>query len=72
MKSNQYVFIAKILFRRNFDGMLLRCVDEKKSQELIKQFHEGVCGGYFTPKTIAHKILRVGYYWPTIFKDSYT
>jgi hypothetical protein len=33
MKSSQYVLIAEILFRRNYDGMLLRCVDEKKAQE---------------------------------------
>jgi hypothetical protein len=36
MKSTQYVLIVEILFRRNFDGMLLRCVDEIKDQELIK------------------------------------
>jgi len=36
MKENQYMLIADILFRRNFDGILLRCVDENQSQELIK------------------------------------
>jgi hypothetical protein len=71
MKSNQYVLVAKVLFRRNHDGILLRCVDSNKSQELIKEFHEGICGGHFTPTTTAHRIIRSGYYWPTIFKDSY-
>jgi hypothetical protein len=71
MKLNQYVLIAEILFRRNYDGMLLRCVDATKAQELIKEFHEGICGGNFSPTTTAHKIIRVGYYWPSIFKDSY-
>jgi hypothetical protein len=27
--------------------------------------------GLFAAKAIAHKILRIGYYWPSIFKDSY-
>jgi hypothetical protein len=27
MKENQYVLVVEILFRRNFDGMLLRCID---------------------------------------------
>jgi hypothetical protein len=31
MKSNQYVLVFEILFRRNFDGMLLRCVDATKA-----------------------------------------
>ena len=36
IKSNQYVLITEILFRRNYDGMLLRCVDATKVEELIK------------------------------------
>jgi hypothetical protein len=34
--SNQYVLVAQILLHRNFDEMLLRCVDVTKSQYLIK------------------------------------
>jgi hypothetical protein len=32
MKENQYVLIVDILFRRNYDGILLRCVDQNKAQ----------------------------------------
>ena len=32
MKSTQYVLVAQVLFQRNFDGMLLRCVDDTKAQ----------------------------------------
>jgi hypothetical protein len=71
MKSSQYVLIVDILFRRNYDGILLRCVDERKAQELMKEFHEGICGGHFAPTATAHKIIRVGFYWPSVFKDSY-
>jgi hypothetical protein len=58
MKANQYMLIVDILFRRNFDGILLRCVDENQAQELIKEFHEGICGGHFAPTATAHKIIR--------------
>ena len=71
MKSSQYVMIDDILFRRNYDGILLRCVDERKAQELMKEFHEGICGGHFAPTTTTHKIIRVGFYWLSIFKDAY-
>jgi hypothetical protein len=64
MKSNQYVLIVDILFRRNYDGILLRCVDENKAQELRREFHEGICGGDFAPMTIAHKIIKAGFDWP--------
>jgi hypothetical protein len=71
MKVNQYVLIADILFRRNFDGILLRCIDENQAQELIREFHEGICGGHFAPTATTHKIIRAGFYWPSIFRDSY-
>jgi hypothetical protein len=71
IKSNKYVLVSDILFRRNYDGILLRCVDEKKAQKLMKEFHEGVCGGNFVPTTMNHKIIRVGFCWPLVFKDSY-
>jgi hypothetical protein len=28
-----------------------------------------VCGGHFSARTTAHKVMRVGYYWPTLFAD---
>jgi hypothetical protein len=37
----------------------------------IKEFHKGDCGGHHYWKTTAHKILRVGFYWPSIFLDVY-
>jgi hypothetical protein len=71
MKTNQYVLIVDILLRRNYDGMLLRCVDENQSQELIREFHEGICGGHFSPTTTDHKIIREIFYWTSIFRDLY-
>jgi hypothetical protein len=62
MKVNQYVLIADILFKSNFDGILLRCVDENQAQELIREFHEGICGGHFAPTRTAHKIIRARFY----------
>jgi hypothetical protein len=55
MKVNQYVLIADIIFRRNFDGTLLRCVNKDQSQGLIKEFHERICGGKFSPTTTTTK-----------------
>lgn len=31
-----------------------------------------ICGGHYPAQTTAHKILRAGYYWPTLFKDSFS
>ena len=39
------------------------------AKNVMKEFHEGDCGGHICWKTIPNEILRDGYYWPTIFPD---
>jgi hypothetical protein len=41
MKVNQYVLIVDILFRRNFDGILLRCVDENQAPRIDQRIPRG-------------------------------
>ena len=38
--------------------------------EIIKAIHDGPCGGHFSDKHIAYKILYSGYYCPTLFRDA--
>ena len=37
----------------------------------MHDFHKGDCGGHLFWKTTANKVLRAGYYWPTLFLDLY-
>lgn len=62
MKANQYVLNVDILFRRNFDGILLIFFDENQYPTLIKEFHEGICGGNIEPTATAHKIIKARFY----------
>ena len=52
------------------EGVLLKCVDETKSKRILKDMHEGVCGGHYMAKTTTHKVLRASFLWPTLFKDA--
>jgi hypothetical protein len=47
-------------------------VDGDESKELLKELHSGVCGGNFSARTTAHKIMHAGYYWPTLFRDAHS
>jgi hypothetical protein len=49
----------------------LRCVNQEQEGKLLKELQFGFCGGHFAPRTTAHKILRAGYYWPTLFSDTH-
>jgi hypothetical protein len=59
MKTNQYVLVLRVIFQRNFDGILLRCLDHSKAKQILQEFHEGVCGGHFAPVVTAHKSFRL-------------
>ena len=36
---------------------------------VLNDCHGGACGGHLSGISIAQKILRAGYFWPSIFKD---
>ena len=34
---------GKILYKRSFDGTMLRCLNENKIKQALKKVHEGIC-----------------------------
>ena len=71
MQAIRYVIVQGQLWWRDMQGVLLKCIDESESEKILRDMHEGVCGGHYMAKTIAHKILKFGFWWPTIFKDTH-
>jgi hypothetical protein len=57
------------LFWKDPLGFLLVCLVEYETQEVISEFHKGVCGGHHAWRGTSYKILRAGYYWPKLFSD---
>ena len=66
------MLINDILYRKDFNGVLLRCIYSDQIAQVLHEFHAGHSGGHFSPRTTAYKILRAGYYWPNLFKDCHT
>ena len=52
-------------------GVILKCADETKSKKILRDMHEGVCGGHYMAKTTTHKVLISSFWWPTLFKDAH-
>ena len=50
---------------RRFDA-----VSKDDIYEILKAAHNGPCGGHFADKRTCHKVLQMGYYWPSIFCDA--
>ena len=71
MKSSRYCIINGYLYWKDPGGILLNCLLETEVKEKIDEFHKKDYAGHLFWKTIAYKILRVGFYCPTLFLDIY-
>eukprot|EP00253_Pinus_taeda_P012041 PITA_12041 len=72
LRAAKYCINENLLYWRDPSGVLLRCLDKEQSIEFLQQFHSNMCGGHHYWKTTAHKILRVVYYWPSLFSDVFS
>ena len=63
--------IDGVLFRQKCDKALIRCLEKNDFGHILTELHDGPIGGHFSGETTAHKVLREGYYWPTLFKDAH-
>ncbi|XP_015166558.1 uncharacterized protein [Solanum tuberosum] len=68
-RAPRFLYYKDTLYRRSFEGVLLRCLGEEEAIQALQEAHSGVCGSHqFGPKLHFH-IKRMGYYWPTMVKD---
>ena len=44
----------------------------EETEKALNDCHSGACGGHMSGYATAQKILRAGYFWPSIFKDCIT
>ncbi|GJS50905.1 reverse transcriptase domain-containing protein [Tanacetum coccineum] len=51
--------------------IIRRCVFGQEALEILKACHEGPTGGHHSANIIARKVFDVGFFWPTIYKDTY-
>ena len=70
LQAIRYIIVKGSLWWRNFEGILLKCIDLEKEKEILNEIHVGVCGGHYKAKTTAHKVMRDGFWWPSLFKDA--
>jgi hypothetical protein len=68
--SARYVLVGGILYRRGYSLPLLKCLPDEDASYVLKEVHHGVCGNHSGAKALANKIIRTGYYWPTMIRDA--
>ena len=67
----KYYFDDPYLFKYCPNQLLRRCVSNDNQIGVLTFCHSEACGGNFSTRKMADKILQVGFYWPTLFKDCF-
>eukprot|EP00253_Pinus_taeda_P006285 PITA_06285 len=71
LKAKKFTIIDDVLFRKNYDSVLLRCLEKQEAQRVLQELHDRLAGGHFEADTTAHKVIHAWYYWPTLFRDAH-
>jgi len=67
LKTIKYFKKDNCFYWKDPTRVLLRCIDLEESKRVIFEMHSSVCGGHNYWSTIAYKILRAGYFSPSLF-----
>ena len=57
------------LYRRSFSGPYLLCVHPVQTELLLEEMYEGICGSHTGGRSLAHRAITQGYWWPNIQRE---
>ncbi|GJY22656.1 reverse transcriptase domain-containing protein [Tanacetum coccineum] len=69
-KAVRYTMINGTLYKKSFLGPWLRCVGLLQANYVLREIHEGSCNMHSGPRSVVAKVIRTGYYWPTMHMDA--
>ena len=70
IRSAKYVLIDEVLYKGGFSQPYLRCLALDEANYVLREIHEGAYGNHSGARALVHKVVRAGYYWPTIQTDA--
>jgi len=68
-RALRFVVIEEDLYKRGFTAPLLKCLSGEEAEYVMNEVHNGICGMHTDRRTMKARILRAGYYWPTMEQD---
>ena len=69
LQAARFVLIGDDLYPRGYTRPLLKCLTPDQASYVVQELHEGICGTHSGARTMAAKVVRAGYYWPTVQGD---
>ncbi|KAI5337353.1 hypothetical protein L3X38_016624 [Prunus dulcis] len=69
-RSARYLIINGSLYKRGFSLPYLRCLTPEEGHYVLREIHECICGNHSGARSLAHKAIRQGYFWPSLHTDA--
>ncbi|XP_030936673.1 uncharacterized protein LOC115961917 [Quercus lobata] len=69
-RAARFTILNDVLYKRGFSMPYLKYVDEKEAEYILEEVHRGVCGDHAGSKSLVNKVVRTGYFWPTMQADA--
>ena len=70
VQAARFVLIKDVLYQRGLSYPYLRCLGTKEVNYVMREIHEGICGNHSGSRSLVHKLMQAGYYWPNMQKDA--
>ena len=69
-QASRFVLIKDVLYKRGFSQTYLRCLSHDEADYVMREIHKGIYENHSGARLLVHKLIRAGYYWPTMLKDA--
>ena len=69
-RATRFTILNGVLYKRGFSMPYLKCVDDDEAKYILEEIHEEICGDHAGPRSLVSKVIRTGYFWPTIQVDA--
>ena len=66
IRATRFVLIDDVLYRRGYSLPYLRCLSSEEADYVLCEIHARICGNHTKARSLAKKVLKAGYYWPTL------
>ena len=58
------------LHKRSFSWPYLLCVHLDQTESLLEEMHEGICGSHTGGRSLTHRVITQGYWWPNMQREA--
>ncbi|CAH9118568.1 unnamed protein product [Cuscuta europaea] len=69
LRAPTYTIEDDKLYKRSYNGTLLRCLHQDEAEVAMEEVHCGVCSSHQGPFSMSRRLVVQNYFWPTMAHD---